>query len=65
MLEDTPAFRDALVKAAADAQLSPASWAKATLAKALNVEIPAAEKRAAIQLRRRFWRPTSGYWNWC
>jgi hypothetical protein len=47
MLEDTPAFRDALVKAAADAQLSPASWAKATLAKALNVEIPAAEKRAA------------------
>jgi hypothetical protein len=47
MLEDTPEFRDALVKAAADAQLSPASWAKATLAKALNVEIPAAEKRAA------------------
>jgi hypothetical protein len=47
MLEDTPAFRDALVKAAADAQLSPASWAKATLAKALNVEIPPAEKRAA------------------
>jgi hypothetical protein len=47
MLEDTPAFRDALVKAAADAQLSPASWAKATLAKALNVEIPVAEKRAA------------------
>jgi hypothetical protein len=52
MLEDTPAFRDALVKAAADAQLSPASWAKATLAKALNVEIPAAEKRAADPIQK-------------
>jgi hypothetical protein len=52
VLEDTPAFRDALVKAAADAQLSPASWAKATLAKALNVEIPAAEKRAADPVQK-------------
>jgi hypothetical protein len=52
MLEDTPAFRDALVKAAADAQLSPASWAKATLAKALNVEIPPAEKRAADPVQK-------------
>jgi hypothetical protein len=52
MLEDTPAFRDALVKAAADAQLSPASWAKATLAKALNVEIPAAEKRASDPVQK-------------
>jgi hypothetical protein len=52
MLEDTPAFRDALVKAAADAQLSPASWAKATLAKALNVEIPPAEKRASDPVQK-------------
>jgi hypothetical protein len=52
LLEDQPAFRDALVKAAADAQLSPASWAKATLAKALNVEIPAAEKRAADPIQK-------------
>jgi hypothetical protein len=52
MLEDTPAFRDALVKAAADAQLSPASWAKAALAKQLGVEIPAAEKRAADPVQK-------------
>jgi hypothetical protein len=52
LLEDQPEFRDKLVAAANAAQLSPASWAKATLAKALNVEIPPAEKRASDPVQK-------------
>jgi hypothetical protein len=52
LLEDQPAFRDALVKAATDAQLSPASWAKMVLAEKLGVTLPPPEKRASDPIQK-------------